>query len=72
MQINRTKRKVTAGKKLVRQPDVITASEQSQKVVKSAIDQLGTIMSSCKTPEEKQAVQGAIANMSVVLLELKK
>lgn len=72
MQINKTKRSKVVGKKLVKQPDTINASEKSQKVVKSAIDQLGTIMSSCKTPEEKQAVQGAIANMSVVLLELKK
>jgi len=71
MHINKSKRKVVAGRKLVRQTS-INASDASQKVVKNAIDKLGSLMASCETPEEKKSIQGAIANMSVVLLELKK
>lgn len=71
MQINKTSRKSVAGSRLVKQQPIM-AAEASQKVVKTAIDQLGSLMATCKTPEEKKSIQAAIANMSVVLLELKK
>lgn len=70
MQISKSTRLVNASTRTKK--STITATAKSQKVVKSAIEELGALMASCKTPEEKQSIQGAIANMSVVLLELKK
>ena len=71
MQISKSKRSVVAGKKLVKQQS-IQATVESQKAVKATIDKLGSLMAACSTPEEKKSIQGAIANLSVVLLELKK
>ncbi len=70
MQIKKTSRSIQ-GKQLVRQKSIDTAV-QSQKIVKSAIDNLGSLIACCETPEDKKKIQGAIANMSVVLLEMKR
>ena len=70
MQINKAKRLVNAS--TVSKKQSVEPAEASQKVVKSAIDKLGALIACCETPEDKKAIQGAIANMSVVLLELKK
>ena len=71
MQIKKSSRKVTSSVQ-TSPANSIDTSAKSQKIVKSAIDDLGALLASCKSTEEKQAIQSAIANMSVVLLEMKK
>ena len=50
----------------------ISASQKSEKIVKKAIEDLGVIAASCDNAQTKKTIQGAIANMSVVLLEMQE